>query len=143
MAELFSLRSRLPLIRVVLWLVCPLTVFLMVILKSPVIGFSALSRVRCAKERAAIARIAKMIVMNGRIRRFISDSSVCWGSYWGTRSKLSKSAALLKSSNSLECGGLTPLLITRKTFGYSQKAQAKNRQTESRRRLLQQVAAGH
>ena len=52
MAELLSLRSRLPLIRVVLWLVCPLAVFLMVILKSPVIGFSAVSRAPLAKLQA-------------------------------------------------------------------------------------------
>ena len=58
-----SLRSRRPLIIVVLCLGIPAIVVLMVILKSPLIGFSSSGRL-CPKEIAVIAEAAKMKAAN-------------------------------------------------------------------------------
>src|SRR5437667_10306477 len=59
---LVSLRSRKPLIMVVLCISWPPMFCLKVILKSPEIGFS--SRVRCANEIAVMAEMAKRIAVN-------------------------------------------------------------------------------
>src|ERR1700686_268390 len=95
-AVLVSLRSRAPLIIVVLWLDCPAIVFLMVILKSPVIGFSV-SGLRCANEMAVIAERPKTIVTNrSNLLFMIRLPFPVLETLWGTESKLSKSATLLK-----------------------------------------------
>src|SRR5260370_12960480 len=60
---LISLRSRKPLIMVVLCLSCPAIFVLIVILKSPRIGWSV-SGLRCAKEIAVAREIAKAMTAN-------------------------------------------------------------------------------
>src|SRR6266849_5169406 len=60
---LISLRSRKPLIMVVLCLSCPAIFVLIVILKSPRIGWSV-SGLRCANEIALTAEMAKMIAVH-------------------------------------------------------------------------------
>src|SRR6266481_229051 len=53
---------------------CPPAVFLIVILKSPVIGLSAVSGLRCANEIPVTAETAKIIAVKRRNVRFMMDS---------------------------------------------------------------------
>src|SRR6266849_10105027 len=68
----------------------------MVILKSPVIGFSAVSRVRCANEIAVTAETAKIMRANRGSLLFISDSLIDSYRLGEPSAKLSKSPGLLK-----------------------------------------------
>src|SRR5436190_6825219 len=72
-----SSRCRNPLIMVVVCEVLPAVVFLMVILKSPVIGLSPVSRVLCANEIAVIVEML-MMMKTKRVNLIFISKPLVW-----------------------------------------------------------------
>jgi len=88
------------LIIVVVCVDCPAIVFLIVILKSPLIGFSV-SGLRCANEITVTAATAKTMAVNRNNLLFMIELPFVFKTLGEPGSKLAKSAALLKKLESL------------------------------------------